>query len=150
MGGIGDVSLIAAPVICIKEGNLEGSQELLKPAKDFIFTPSKSISEYLPVLMVKSQPKPPWIFFRKHIAPQLIQLGFCNLVVRHYFTLHLFDIGMVVYIEQVDRAYQLLRFFKVLITLSVDMPNTLAVSRIPLAFAAIEMIFSSVPGFAPS
>jgi hypothetical protein len=57
---------------------------------------------------------------------------------------------MLVYIERVDGADDFSRFFNVSITLSVEIPSTLDVSRTPLALDAIAIIFSSMPGFEPS
>jgi len=68
----------------------------------------------------------------------------------HYIALQLFDVWMFVYIERVDGADDFSRFFNVSITLSVEIPSTLDVSRTPLALAAIAIIFSSMPGFEPS
>jgi hypothetical protein len=57
---------------------------------------------------------------------------------------------MLVYVEQIDGTDDFSRFFKVFITLSVEIPSTLDVSRMPLALAAIAIIFSSILGFEPS
>ena len=71
-------------------------------------------------------------------------------MIRHNVTPHFFNAWVFVYVAQIYWAYQFLCFFKVRITLSVDTPKTLAVSHMPLALAAMAIIFSLMLGLAPS
>lgn len=100
-------------------------------------------------LVVNSQPQPALVGFGKDKTPHFIQFRFLyffeqkNIILDFMATLPLPDI------LQIDRAYEALRFFKVLITFFWEMPNTREVSRIPEAFAAIATIFSSIPRSQP-
>ena len=68
-----NISLIAAPIIGIKDSDIKWSQKSLEAAENLIFTPSKCVCKYLPCLMIKRQPQPPLILFRKDKTPHLVQ-----------------------------------------------------------------------------
>jgi len=94
-------------------------------------------------------PEPPLVILVLDIAPHLVHLGFASFIPREYLrhnTGHIYG----AYVCYINRAYGIFRFFKVSITLSVDMPKTLDISLMPEALDVISIIRSSMPGFAPS
>jgi len=144
-----EITLICTPIIRVEAGYTEWLKQGFEFFENIILTLSKGKSQYSAGFVVYGKPQPALIFLVLDETPHFIKLHF-----RYFVPCDNFN-GYAAYVQAIDVvvvyvAYGICRFFKVSITLSVEIRNTREISLIPEALAVISIIFSSIPGFEPS
>jgi hypothetical protein len=143
-----NIALITAPIIRVEHGYTERFRQGFQLSKYNIVSPPERKRRYLAGIVVYSEPKPPRIVFFARKTPHFIKLRFSDFLVQDNFGSCIAGL-YAFYVVAVDAAYRFFRFFKVSQTFCFDIPRTLAISRMPQAFAVILTISLSMPGFQP-
>src|SRR5712692_6313041 len=133
-----DIALVRPPAIRVKPRDPKRLQQALEFEKDGILPPSKDIGQYGATVVIDRMPQPPWLGFFPHVTPHLIKLRGQSTTLGELVSAAELDL----YVRRVEvlqyRLIYLLEvrffFFNSFRTVAGLTCNTLAVSRIPLAF----------------
>src|SRR5262245_58322068 len=130
-------SVVGTPVISIKTCQTKWHSELLQLYEHCIGRRSQDIRQDSPAVMVNCMPQPPWMPCVPHITPHLVHLSFVNLLDDD---VHIW--WCEVPEERLIHVVQLwFLFLNVFITVVGLTFKTRAVSRMPLPFSAISIIW---------
>lgn len=119
-----------------KSGCSQTASEAAVTLAPCLFAPATPIRQHCTALMVKSVPEPPRFFLLADIRPHFVNFRRCNSA-NYYFH------GAGIPLRQelsIDGLQLPLLFFSSLSTVSVLIPNTRAVSRMPLPLRASSII----------
>src|SRR5262249_10458250 len=79
----GEMPLVGAPSISVKAGDTKRFEQCFQLEKYLVLAPSKDIRYHGPTGVINRMPEPPWLRFRAHATPHLIELGRQTSALRH-------------------------------------------------------------------
>jgi hypothetical protein len=141
--------LAATPVVGIVHAYAKTFKQFLELAENLALPPAERVGDDFIVVMVYRQPEPALVLLVLYKAPHFVKFRVLNFAVEYNVVCSFIRLRVVFQVVGVDLLYRCRCFFKTSSTFWVETPNTRAVSRMPLALAAIAIVFSSMPGSQP-